>query len=267
MKSGCSGIGLGGAPGVQFDGGDLCHGDQAVQVVDRQVGRTLRLAGADAVGQGAVAVLLEEVFARDAFRAAHDRERAVDQAGQRVIGHRLPVFREVLLGDAGPQLAIGMGDGHALDAGGARLGLAGGDDGGAGPGRGGVLRALLWRHRDLGAALRRHRDDRAAGWTGRLLRAHGLVFRSGIGHVAHHLIRRLVLAQAEIHRVAHAGPLPDQDTNWISTTRSGRTQWIAASIGSPATSSPCGGSAASASSLSRRVASSSSEKPVPTPPA
>jgi hypothetical protein len=52
-------------------------------------------------------VLLKEVLAADPFRAAHHRERAARNAGQRVIGDRTPVFREVLLGDSRPQFAVG----------------------------------------------------------------------------------------------------------------------------------------------------------------
>ena len=108
-------VGLGGAPGVQLDGGHLGHGDQALQVVDGEVGGAVGGAVADAGGHGAVAVLLEEMLAVDALGAAHDRQRAVGQAGQGVVGDRLPVFDEVALGDAGPQRAVGVGQGDALD--------------------------------------------------------------------------------------------------------------------------------------------------------
>ncbi len=66
--------------------------DQTLQVVDRQIGGLVGGAVTDAGGHGAVAVLLEEVLAIDAFRAAHDRQRAVRHAGQRVISDGLPVL-------------------------------------------------------------------------------------------------------------------------------------------------------------------------------
>ena len=86
-------IGLGGAPGVEFDRRHLRHGDQALQVVDGQVGRLVRLALADAGRHRAMGVFLEEVLAVDALGTAHDRQRAVGQTGQGMVGHLLPIVR------------------------------------------------------------------------------------------------------------------------------------------------------------------------------
>ena len=61
-------IGLGGAPGMQLDRRDLRHGDQPVQIVDREIGRRSDPALANPIRQRAMAVLLEEVLAADALR-------------------------------------------------------------------------------------------------------------------------------------------------------------------------------------------------------
>src|SRR3954454_16756830 len=53
-------------------------------------------------------VLLEEVFAVDAFRAAHDRQRTPCQARPRVISDLFPVANQIALADPRPQRPIGM---------------------------------------------------------------------------------------------------------------------------------------------------------------
>ncbi len=121
-------IGLGRAPDVQLDGRHLRHRDQALQPVDRQKRGLVGGAVAHPGRHRAVAVLLEEMLTLDAFRAAHDRQRAVRQAGQGVIGDRLPVFHQVALGDARPQRPVGMGQRDALDRLGAGARRLGGHD-------------------------------------------------------------------------------------------------------------------------------------------
>ena len=62
-----------------------------------------------------MAVLLEEMFAADSVRASHDGKRPAGQSRQGIGGGRLPVFREVELGDAGPKLFIWMGQLNVTD--------------------------------------------------------------------------------------------------------------------------------------------------------
>ena len=78
------------------------------------VDQLLAVAVLDAVdalaGEARGGVLLEEALPVDAFRAAHQRERAVDQMRRDVVPDRGVVVGELLLGDAGvgPVDAVGM---------------------------------------------------------------------------------------------------------------------------------------------------------------
>ena len=131
-------------------------------------------------------VLLKEVLAADPFRAAHHRERAARNAGQRVIGDRTPVFRQILLGDSRPQLAIGMRQLNIAHGHTASLGCA--------------------RRHDGAVATRRHAHHRSAPCRrGRIARPRPdrLALCLGIRRFTHHLRRGLVLAKTEIRRVTH----------------------------------------------------------------
>ena len=102
-------VGFRRAPGVQFDRRHLRHGDQPVDIVDREIRRARGLALADLPA----AARRGRASGRSARRAMPSGQRTIAsgrlrQPRQRMIGDRQPVFRQVLLGDAGPQLAIGM---------------------------------------------------------------------------------------------------------------------------------------------------------------
>jgi len=57
---------------MQFDRRHLRHGEQSILVVDGKVELTAALALEDMAGQVVMPVLLEELLARDAVRAAED---------------------------------------------------------------------------------------------------------------------------------------------------------------------------------------------------
>ena len=81
-------IGLGRAPGMQLDSGDLRHRDQPVRIVDHEIRLPVGLALANRRRQRAVAMLLEEVLAADPLRTPHNGERPTRQSGQCMIGDR-----------------------------------------------------------------------------------------------------------------------------------------------------------------------------------
>ena len=187
-----------------------------------------------------------------------------------MLGHRLPVFREVLLGDAGPQLAVGVGEGDALDGRVRALRLAGGDDGGAGLGGGGVARGRssegrrgracggmpadqVWRFLACHRRARRHRRPRryrrrrpstpVIVASGRWLQSGSRACAPLRGWRRRARPRAAGLSSRRPRYTAwRTRPAPDQRQTAISATSSGRTQWIVLSSGSPATSSPRGGS-------------------------
>ena len=217
------------------------------------------------------------------------------EAGQRMLRYRLPVLREVLLGDAGPQLAVGVGDGDALQGRVVRLRLAGSHDRGTGLGGGGVAGGRFRRDGEVGLAAecradqvwrflacrrhpRRHRHPRRyrrrrhprrhrpsgrwpdVGFT-------GLRSASGLATSRTTSATGLSSRRPEIHRVAHpAGAGPRNDTAL-------RPPALDAPSGSsfPADRPPpavrAGGQPPARPICLRSAASSSSEKPVPTPPA
>jgi hypothetical protein len=76
---------------MQFDRGDLRHGDQSVRIVDYKIGLPIGLTLADHRRQRAVAVLLEEAFAANRFRTTHNCERPTRQPGQCMIANRVPI--------------------------------------------------------------------------------------------------------------------------------------------------------------------------------
>ena len=176
-------------------------------------------------------MLLEEALAGDAVGAAQQRQRPPGDARQARRATSFQYSGQGLLGDAGPQLAVGMGDLGAADA--------------------------------LGAATGSAQDDAPGGGALRLVgHAGGLRVRD----VADHLLGPLVLAQAPKQVAWRSLPKPVQTDDSTSPTNAGSTQLIAGSGRSPASSSPTGGVLASRPSRHRRLTNSFSVKPVPTPP-
>ena len=191
-------IRLGRAPSVQLDRRDLRHGDQPIGIVDRKIGRPRNLSLTDRRRQRAMTMFLEKMFASDAFRTAHDGKRPMRQPWQRMCGDRLPVFRKVLLGDARPQLAIGVRQRDAADSHAALFRRTRCHD----------VAALLRRRVPRSVAFRRNCYHRSAfcrgcfaGW---LSRTDHSSLRIRIGRLTHNLGRRLVLARTEVDRVTHA---------------------------------------------------------------
>lgn len=92
---------FGGTPSVQFDRRHLRHGDQAIGIVDRQERLAVGFARADRA-RHRVAVLLKELLATNALRAAQDGKWPMRQPRKRMFGNGIPIFREPLLGDPWP---------------------------------------------------------------------------------------------------------------------------------------------------------------------
>ena len=101
-------------PGMDLQDGRLDQADQPVEIVDGQQ-RFLGILGIahlpDAAAQALPGMLLEEALARDALRAAHQRQRPADDEGRHVAPDLGVVLRQALLGDAGvgPVDPVGMG--------------------------------------------------------------------------------------------------------------------------------------------------------------
>ena len=200
IRSGCSGS-ASLAPQACSSIAEICAmRDQAIGIVDREIRLAVRLALTDRRRQCAVAVLLEEVLAADPFRTAHDRERPPRQSGQRMLGDRIPVLRQVPLGDARPQLAIGMRQRDVAHGHAAPLRCA---------------RRSRWRC----FAARRHGDHRStlgAPTDRPAARPDGLALGFGIGRFTHHLRWRTCPRAARDTPPGAPGPSP---TSWRTAPR------------------------------------------------
>ena len=161
--------------GMNLERAGLHQRDQIVELFHRD---DVMLLGVHDMAQrrvldGGGDVFLEERFAADALRSAHDGERPVDDVRGHDIPHADVIFRQVLLGDAdvGPIDAVGMGQ---MDIGDRVVAICG-----------------------FAAALVRRRRRRFS---------HRLALRGAAGErrrrFAHHFARRLVLAQPFIGGLA-----------------------------------------------------------------
>ena len=105
------------APGMDFQHRRLHQPHQPVEIVDADqvVFRVLRILDQHDVGvEPLPGVLLEELLAADAARAAQQRQRSADDIGRDVAPDLRVVVAEPLLGDAlvRPVDAVGMGELH-----------------------------------------------------------------------------------------------------------------------------------------------------------